>query len=55
MSSPNQAPVGAADRPDKLKIVQADDMDVSEQENAVGYREYLEALDVEPTEREVSA
>ncbi|AEO67842.1 uncharacterized protein THITE_2129674 [Thermothielavioides terrestris NRRL 8126] len=53
MSSPNQAPVGAADRPDKLKIVQADDMDVSEQENAVGYREYLEALDVEPTVREL--
>ncbi|KAK4150000.1 hypothetical protein C8A00DRAFT_18388 [Chaetomidium leptoderma] len=57
----NQAPVQAADASNKPEIELADDasqigdtkgMGAAEQENAVGYREYLEAMDIEVTEKE---
>jgi hypothetical protein len=62
MTNIEQAPVGAAREANKPEIELADDadqipaakgMNETEQENAVGYREYLEAMDLQVTEREV--
>ena len=40
----------SADAPEKKNI---QELEMADQENAVGYREYLEALDIEVSDREV--